>query len=128
MKNLCDFRPAVTKVPAHGHDHPRKLASTSFSADAKSVCALRLSFCSRDDDSLQEKLMKEKGLQSQVRVWQARYAGPEAGAVVVSVEYRVLAAFAADEAKVSSSSEYQNWLMGLDKIRKIVSDSLYGEL
>jgi len=88
MINLCDFRPAVTKVPAHGHDHPRKLASTSFSADAKSVCALRLSFCSRDDDSLQEKLMKEKGLQSQVRVWQARYAGPEAGAVVVSVEYR----------------------------------------
>ncbi len=89
MKNLCDFRPAVTKVAAHGHDHPRKLASTSFSADAKSVCALRLSFCSRDDDSLQEK---------------------------------------PDEAKVSSSSEYQNWLMGLDKIRKIVSDSLYGEL
>ncbi len=33
-----------------------------------------------------------------------------------------LAAFAADEAKVRSSSEYQNWLRGLDKIRKIVSD------
>ena len=75
-----------------------------------------------------KELMKKLGVQGQVRVWQARFAGPEAGAVVVSVEYPSMAAFAADDAKVSASSEYQAWIKGLDRIRKIVSDSLYGEL
>ena len=73
-------------------------------------------------------LMKKLGLQGHVRVWKARFAGSEAGAVVVSVEYPSMAAFAADDAKAGASSEYQAWLKGLDKIRKIVSDSLYGEL
>ncbi len=72
-------------------------------------------------------LMKSMGLEFQTRVWQARFAGPEAGAVVVSIEFPNMAAFAADQAKMDASSEYQAWLKGLDKIRKIVSDSLYTE-
>ena len=60
-------------------------------------------------------------------MWQARFAGPEAGAVVVSIEYPNMAAFADAYAKTSASSEYQAWLKGLDKVRKIVSDSLYTE-
>lgn len=71
-----------------------------------------------------------KRLQSpaEVRVWRARFAGPEAGAVVVSVEYPSLTALAEGEAKAAADTEYQTWLKGLDKMRKIVSDSLYNEL
>jgi hypothetical protein len=72
-------------------------------------------------------LSKSIGLQGQTRVWQPRFAGPEAGLVVVSIEWPNMAAFVADYAKTNASSEYQSWLKGLDKIRKIVSDSLYRE-
>lgn len=72
-------------------------------------------------------LMKGMGVQAEIRVWQAKFAGPEAGAVVVSIEYPNMAAFAAADAKLNASSEYQSWIKSLDKIRKIVSDSLYSE-
>ena len=72
-------------------------------------------------------VMKSLGIQGQTRVWQARFAGTDAGAVVVSIEYPNMAAFADAVAKTNASSEYQAWLKGLDKIRKIVSDSLYTE-
>jgi hypothetical protein len=72
-------------------------------------------------------IMKTLGVQAQTRVWQARFAGPETGAVVVSIEFPDMAAFAEGTAKTNASSDYQNWLKGLDKIRKIVSDSLYTE-
>jgi hypothetical protein len=74
-----------------------------------------------------KQLQKSIGLSGQTRVWQARFAGPEAGTVVVSIEYPSLAAFAADSAKADASADYQNWLKGLSKIRTIVSDSLYNE-
>jgi hypothetical protein len=74
-----------------------------------------------------KQIMKSLGIQAQTRVWQARFAGPEAGAVVVSIEYPSMAAFADGVAKSNASSEYQMWLKGLDKVRKIVSDSLYSE-
>lgn len=61
------------------------------------------------------------------RVWQAKFAGPDAGAMVVSIEFPSMASFAEADAKEHASAEYQNWLKGLDKIRKIVSDSLYTE-
>ena len=73
-------------------------------------------------------LMKSMGIPATLRVWRARFAGPEAGSVVVSIEYPSLAAYAAADAKLSASSEYMAWLKGLDKIRTIVSDSLYNEL
>lgn len=63
-----------------------------------------------------------------IRVWRARFAGPDAGNVVVSLEYPNMAAFARDDSKAAADSEYQAWLKGLDKLRKIVSDSLYSEL
>jgi hypothetical protein len=72
-------------------------------------------------------LQKSLGSSAQIRVWQARFAGPDAGAVVVSIEYPSMAAYVADEAKVDASAEYQTWLKGLNKIRTIVSDSLYNE-
>jgi hypothetical protein len=63
-----------------------------------------------------------------IRAWRAKFAGENAGSVVVSVEYPSMAAFAKDDAKIAADAEYQAWLKGLDKFRKIVSDSLYSEL
>ena len=74
-----------------------------------------------------KQLMKSLGIQGQTRVWQARFAGPEAGMVVATIEYPSMAAFADAVAKTNASSEYQAWIKGLDKVRKIVSDSLYSE-
>jgi hypothetical protein len=72
-------------------------------------------------------IMKGLGVQQITRVWQARFAGPEAGAVVVSIEYPSMDAFTDAYKKTNASSDYQNWLKDLDKVRKIVSDSLYTE-
>ena len=63
-----------------------------------------------------------------LRVFQARFAGPEAGAVVVTLEFPSLTAMAEADAKLDADAEFQTWLKGLDKLRKIVSDSLYEEL
>ena len=72
-------------------------------------------------------IMKSLGVQATTRVWQARFAGPEAGAVVVSIEYPSLDAFADGYKKTNASADYQVWIKGLDNVRKIVSDSLYTE-
>ncbi len=69
-------------------------------------------------------IMKSLGVQATTRVWQARFAGPEAGAVVASIEYPSMEAFADAYKKTSASADYQNWVKDLDKIRKIVSDSI----
>ena len=72
-------------------------------------------------------LMKNLGIQENLRVWQARFAGPEAGSVVVSIEFPNMAALVDFDNKSSASSEFRDWLKGLDKVRTIVSDSLYTE-
>ena len=72
-------------------------------------------------------IMKSLGVQATTRVWLARFAGPEAGSMVVSIEYPSIEAFAEAYSKTNASSEYQAWVKGLDKFRKIVSDSLYNE-
>jgi hypothetical protein len=71
-----------------------------------------------------------KRLESPVvtRVFQARFAGPNAGVLVVAQEWPSMAAFAKDVAKIDADPEYQAWLKGLSKLRKVMSDSLYTEL
>jgi hypothetical protein len=73
-------------------------------------------------------LLKKLGSSAIIRVWRARYAGPDAGTIVVSIEYPDLVTFATEDKKLSADADYQAWLKGLAKIRKIVSDSLYDEL
>ncbi len=73
-------------------------------------------------------LLKKVGSPAMLRIWQAGFAGPDTGSVVVSLEYENLQALAADMAKLADNAEFQTWLKGLDEIRKIVSDSLYSEL
>jgi hypothetical protein len=73
-------------------------------------------------------MMAAAGSPARIRVWQARFAGDEAGTVVVSVEYPSLAALAADDALFAGNADVRAWLKGLDAIRTIVSDSIYREL
>jgi hypothetical protein len=74
-------------------------------------------------------LLKSKGSSRvAMRVWKARFAGDDAGAIVVSIEYPNLEALAKDDAMMASDAELSAWLKSLDKLRKILSDSIYTEL
>jgi len=108
------------------------VCAASSAAFAQKATVLRVVVVKTDDPAAyaQEiekgrQVMKSLGVQGQTRVWQARFAGPEAGMVVATIEYPNMAAFADAVAKTNASSEYQAWVKGLEKIRKIVSDSLY---
>ena len=110
------------------------VAGLSSAAVAQKVTVLRVVVVKTDDPAAYaqelekgKQIMKSLGIQGQTRVWQARFAGPEAGMVVATIEYPNMAAFADAAAKTNASSDYQTWIKGLDKIRKIVSDSLYTE-
>lgn len=73
-------------------------------------------------------ILKKTGAVQQLRVWRARFAGSEAGTVVVTVEFPDLAAVAEDDKKTNGSADFQAWMKNLAKQRKIVSDSLYDEV
>jgi len=75
-----------------------------------------------------KRILKRLGISVQTRVWHATFAGPEAGSVVVTQEFNNFAAFADAVSKTAADTEYSQWIKGLDKIRKIASDSLYQEL
>lgn len=74
------------------------------------------------------KILEEAGSPAVVRSWVARYAGEQAGTVVVSIEYADLVALAKDYEVMDRNAEYSAWLKGLAKMRTVVSDSIYEEL
>ncbi len=71
---------------------------------------------------------KRLGNAETVRVWRARFAGQESGAIAVGIEYADWAAFTASDAKSAADPETQTILKELNSIRKIVSDSIYEEV
>lgn len=71
---------------------------------------------------------KRLGSTATVRVWRARFAGTDAGAIVVAVEYKDMADFAATDAKATADPGMQATMKTMGGMRKIVSDSLYEEL
>jgi len=73
-------------------------------------------------------LPKSKGSPVEIRVWRARFAGDQAGSIVVTAEFPDLEALARNDALEGSDPEVKAWLQGLGKMRKIVSDSIYTEL
>lgn len=73
-------------------------------------------------------MLKRMGIETAARVWKARFAGSDAGAVVVSLEFADLEALAKAEAKMATDAEYSAWLAGLAKMRKVVSESIYYEV
>jgi hypothetical protein len=72
--------------------------------------------------------MKRLESTGNLRIWRAKYAGDNAGSVVVAIEYPSLTALAADDKKAAADPALGAWIRGLDKMRKIVSDSLYSEV
>jgi hypothetical protein len=72
-------------------------------------------------------IMKRLEVTGTTRVWKAKFAGQDAGNIVVLIEYPSLAALAKDEEKTTADPAYRTWLKDLAKMRKIVSDSLYTE-
>ncbi len=73
-------------------------------------------------------IMKKIGVNATTHAYRATFAGPEAGAIVVTIEFPNMAAFADYSAKTEADKDYQGWLKDLAKIRTIISDSLYREL
>ena len=111
------------------------LALTLFGAAAVQASTLRVVVVQASDADAYVKaieqgkaLLKAKGSSATIRVWRARFAGNEAGSIVVSIEYPNLEVLAKDDAKMATDPELKAWLQGLDKVRKIVSDSIYNEL
>jgi hypothetical protein len=71
--------------------------------------------------------MKRLESTGNLRIWRAKYAGSDAGSVIVAIEYPSLTALAADDRKAAADPALGSWVRSLDKVRKIVSDSLYTE-
>ena len=108
------------------------MATTVFAADQVTLRVLAVKTDNADayvkEIAKGQALMKKLGSPAIIRVWRARFAGDNAGSIVVAIEYPSLMAMAKDEAVVEADADYQTWFKGLDKIRTIVSDSIYNEL
>jgi dimethylargininase len=72
--------------------------------------------------------MKRLKVDGTLRVMRARFAGEQAGAIVVAVEYKDMAALAAADVALAADAENQAAMRRIEALRKIVSDSLYQEL
>jgi len=73
-------------------------------------------------------IIKKTGVSAMVRVWRAQFAGPDAGTVVVSLEFANLAALAKYYEAARSNAELGAELAKIATMRKVVSDSLYEEM
>jgi ABC-type sugar transport system substrate-binding protein len=111
------------------------LLGMSGAAFAQKTTVLRVVIIKTDDVSayLQQlekgkEIMKKLGISQQIRVWQATFAGPNAGSIAAAIEYPSMAALADADAKTHGDKDYQAWLKETSKIRTIVSDSIYREL
>ena len=72
--------------------------------------------------------MTRLGGTATIRAWRARFAGSDTGSIVVSVEYKDMAEFAAIDAKLRDDAANVATMKNMDAIRTIISDSLYDEL
>ena len=111
------------------------LLASSSAALAQKSTAIRVVIVKTDDAHAYaqaiengKEILKKLGLSTNIHIYQATFAGPNAGAVAVSIEYPSLTALADAAAKTRADKDYQAWIKGLEKIRTIVSDSVYREL
>ena len=111
------------------------LLGLSSTASAQKTTVIRVIIVKTDNpaayaQALEEgkAIMKKAGITETIHAYQATYAGPNAGSVAVSIEYPSLVALAEAEAKLRADKDYVAWLKTLDKLRTIVSDSIYREL
>lgn len=111
------------------------LLALSSTASAQKTTVLRVVIVKTDNVSgyLAElengkALMKKLGVNQNIRVWQATFAGPNAGSIAVAIEFPNMAALADADSKTRGDKDYQAWIKNMEKVRTIVSDSIYREL
>lgn len=76
-------------------------------------------------------ILQRCGVEAEVRAWEATYAGPETGKVIVSLEFADFEAFARSEqayARAVADPEFAGWAERLALLRSLTSDSLHTEL
>ncbi len=76
-------------------------------------------------------ILRRCGVEAEIRAWQATFAGPETGTVIVALEFADFAAFARSEeayARAAGDAEFTTWAGGLALLRSLTSDSLHVEL
>ena len=76
-------------------------------------------------------ILKRLGIEGEIRVWQATYAGKDTGMVIVTFDFVDKASFARSEAafeRAQGDREYDAWVKDLGNARRITSDSLFEEL
>jgi 2-oxo-4-hydroxy-4-carboxy--5-ureidoimidazoline (OHCU) decarboxylase len=73
-------------------------------------------------------VLSRLGSSARPRMWQATAAGPNTGNVMVGLEYPNAAAWAADSAKIQRDAEWQRIVAGLDKLRTLVSSSIWRDI
>jgi hypothetical protein len=110
------------------------LLGVSFPLHAVDAPVLRIVVVQTDNpDAYLKEIERGRGIlkrlgSTTLRVFQARFAGDRAGALVVAAESPSLTTFAKDEDKATSDPEYQAWMKDLAKLRKVTSDSIYREM
>jgi hypothetical protein len=78
----------------------------------------------REVENLQA-LLKKAGQTTRLRVWQASYAGPDTGSVVVSIEVANLAALAKLVESLKTSPDLASEMKKINGLRKVISDSVF---
>ena len=81
----------------------------------------------REVNALAE-IYKKAGSPINIRVWRATYAGNDAGAIVVSVEFPNFMALAKSYDLQRSNQDIMAAMKKISGMRKIVSDSLYEQV
>jgi len=71
---------------------------------------------------------KKAGVSVTIRIWRARFAGADAGALIVAVEMPDLATLAKVDELQKSNAEIAATMQKIGTLRKIVSDSIYEEV
>ena len=75
-----------------------------------------------------QRLLDKAGITVRVRVWQAQFAGKEAGTVAVALEFASLSEMARYYEQTQSNPELAAQLGKIAVLRKVVSDSLYQDI
>jgi hypothetical protein len=71
---------------------------------------------------------KKAGVAVTIHIWRARFAGSEAGTLIVAIEMPDLATLAKVDELQKSNPEIAATMQRIGPLRKIVSDSLYDEV
>jgi len=73
-------------------------------------------------------VLERVGSGAVMRMWNTTQGGPDSGQILVALEYKNAAAWAADAPKVQGDSEWQDIIEDLHKIRTLEGSSMWREI